>query len=648
MAFSSFLKCHHWTLPQNAKHPPPSLSSNLLKFKFLKYPQIHKELTSISASNSPCLSPLSLSPDFTPKQLLATLRRQKDETSALRLFYWASKQPHFKPTLSIYEEILQRLGNVGSFDSMRQILEDMKNFPVVLDMMEQEFGLKPGTHSYNFLLNVLVDGNKLKLVESVHTMVFSREIEPDVSTFNILIKALCKAHQIRPAILMIEDMPNYGLAPDETTFVTIMQGYTEEGDLEGAVRVKRANVDEAMEVLNQMLSRDCSPNSVTYNTLISTLCKENQVERATEFVHVLTRKGILPDIYTFNSLIQGLCLTRNRKAAMELFNEMKNKGCQPDEFTYNMLIDSLWSRGRLDEALGLLKEMESSGCARNVVIYNTLIDGFCKNKKIEEEAEEIFDQMELQGVSRNLVTYNSLINGLCKSRRVEEAAQLMDQMIMEGLKSDKFTYNSLLSYFCRAGDIKKASDIVQTMASNGCEPDVVTYGTLIQGLCKAGRLEIASRLLRTIQMKGMALAPQAYNPVIQALFNRKRSNEAMRLFREMEEKGYPTDAVSYKIAFRGLCSGGGPIGEAVEFVVEMTEKGFIPEMSSFFMLAEGLRALSMEDTLVNLVERIMKKAKFSDNNVSMIMGFLKIRKFQDALTTFGNILNGQKPKRDYR
>ena len=192
------------------------------------------------------------------------------------------------------------------------------------------------------------------------------------------------------------------------------------------------------------------------------------------------------------------------------------------------------------------------------------------------------------------------------------------------------------------------ADIIKTMASNGCEPDVVTYGTLIQGLCKAGRLEIASRLLRTIQMKGMALAPQAYNPVIQALFNRKRSNEAMRLFREMEEKGYPPDAISYKIAFRGLCSGGGPIGEAVEFVVEMTEKGFIPEMSSFFMLAEGLRTLSMEDTLVNLVERIMKKAKFSDNEASMIMGFLKIRKFQDALATLGNILNRQKPKRGYR
>ncbi|KAL2488659.1 Pentatricopeptide repeat-containing protein [Forsythia ovata] len=113
----------------------------------------------------------------------------------------------------------------------------------------------------------------------------------------------------------------------------------------------------------------------------------------------------------------------------------------------------------------------------------------------------------------------------------------------------------------------------------GCEPDVVTYGTLIQGLCKAGRVEVASRLLRSIQMKGMVLTPQAYNHVIQALLKRKRTKEAMRLFREMEEKSDPPDAISYKIIFRGLCSTGGSIGEAVDFAFEMIERGYIPEFS---------------------------------------------------------------------
>ncbi|GKV30035.1 hypothetical protein SLEP1_g38901 [Rubroshorea leprosula] len=271
---------------------------------------------------------------------------------------------------------------------------------------------------------------------------------------------------------------------------------------------------------------------------------------------------------------------------MELFEEMKNKECQPDEYTYNMLIDILCSRGKMEEALSLLQEMELSGCARNVVTYNTLIDGFIKNKGIEE-AEEIFDEMELQGVSRNSVTYNTLIDGLCKSKKGRGC--------------------------CTANgpDVNgRAADVVQTMTSNRCEPDIVTYGTLIGGLCKA------------------------------ALFRWRRTNEAMRLFREMMEKGDPPDAVTYKIVFCGLCSGGRPIQEAVKFVVEMVEKGFLPEFSSFYMLAEGLCALYMEDTLVKLVDMIMKKANCSDSKVSMIRGFLKIHKFEDALTTLGSILDG--------
>lgn len=148
-------------------------------------------------------------------------------------------------------------------------------------------------------------------------------------------------------------------------------------------------------------------------------------------------------------------------------------------------------------------------------------------------------------------------------------------------------------------------------------------------------------------MKGMILTPQAYNPVIQAIFRRRKTNEAVRLFREMQETASPPDALSYKIVFHGLSSGGGPIQEAVDFSVEMMEKGHIPEFSSFYNLAEGLYSLSREDTLVKLVGMIMKKANFSDSEVTMIKGFLKIRKFQDALATLGSVLDSRYPKRTY-
>ncbi|MCH96790.1 pentatricopeptide repeat-containing protein chloroplastic-like [Trifolium medium] len=67
----------------------------------------------------------------------------------------------------------------------------------------------------------------------------------DVSTFNVLIKALCKAHQLKPAILMFEDMVNHrGLNPDEKTFTTLMQGFIEQDDLNGALKIKKQMLGE--------------------------------------------------------------------------------------------------------------------------------------------------------------------------------------------------------------------------------------------------------------------------------------------------------------------------------------------------------------------------------------------------------------------
>ncbi|MCD7458321.1 hypothetical protein HAX54_037917 [Datura stramonium] len=193
MAFSfsssSFLKCHPWTQSQNSTNP-------------LSFPPPKPISLPFSARHERVASDFSL---------------------------------------------LQKLGNVGSFDSMRGVLDDMKKLQVelvegtffifiesyakfelydeairVLDMMWKVFGMKPGTFSYNLLLNVLVDGNKLKLVENVHSRMLDEGVKADVSTFNILIKALCKTHQIRPAILMMEEMPMYGLVRMRL-FTAIMQ-----------------------------------------------------------------------------------------------------------------------------------------------------------------------------------------------------------------------------------------------------------------------------------------------------------------------------------------------------------------------------------------------------------------------------------------
>ncbi|ERM96573.1 hypothetical protein AMTR_s00001p00269940 [Amborella trichopoda] len=77
------------------------------------------------------------------------------------------------------------------------------------------------------------------MVETLYSEMGNRGVRPDVSIFNILIKALCKAHQ----------------------------GFVEEGDMDGVIRI-----------LKQLEEFDCTIGPVTVNLLLHGYVKEGRVE----------------------------------------------------------------------------------------------------------------------------------------------------------------------------------------------------------------------------------------------------------------------------------------------------------------------------------------------------------------------------------
>ncbi|KAK3150100.1 hypothetical protein QOZ80_3AG0228060 [Eleusine coracana subsp. coracana] len=243
-------------------------------------------------------APLRASAASDQERLLADLREQPEPEAALRVLNLALAREDFVPSCVVYEEIIRKLGTAGAFDLMKGLVHEiwreghevkigvlqsfvesyarLQQFDDAVNMVLNQldhFGIQENTVVYNHLLNVLVEGSKMKLLESVYNEMTTRGIKPDVVTFNTLIKALCRAHQVRTAVLMLEEMSSHGVAPDETTFTTLMQGFIEEGSIEAALRVKA-----------KMLEAGCSPTRVTVNVLINGYCKLGRVEEALGYI----------------------------------------------------------------------------------------------------------------------------------------------------------------------------------------------------------------------------------------------------------------------------------------------------------------------------------------------------------------------------
>ncbi|KAG6471652.1 hypothetical protein ZIOFF_067362 [Zingiber officinale] len=69
-------------------------------------------------------------------------------------------------------------------------------------------------------------------------------------------------------------------------------------------------MEEAMELWREMASGTgpgCSPNTVTYSTLMDGLSKAGRVEEAMSLLDNMKRIGLGADAYVYGALVSGLC-----------------------------------------------------------------------------------------------------------------------------------------------------------------------------------------------------------------------------------------------------------------------------------------------------------------------------------------------------
>lgn len=64
-------------------------------------------------------------------------------------------------------------------------------------------------------------------------------------------------------------------------------------------------MSKAMKLFDSMVEECCTPDVVTYNTLINGICKEGNMEKALKLMDEMLERGLAPTKFTYTSLIQG-------------------------------------------------------------------------------------------------------------------------------------------------------------------------------------------------------------------------------------------------------------------------------------------------------------------------------------------------------
>lgn len=153
---------------------------------------------------------------LTECDVLRRIRSQPTAPLALEYFNSISRSKSFQHTLLTYQTMIHRLGLEAQMNSVQQLLLQMKIqglkcseeiFVTVIRSYSQihcsaqaletfyrmvEFGCKPTVKIYNHLLDAMLKESRFHMITPIYRDMKRDGIDPNVYTYNILLKALCK------------------------------------------------------------------------------------------------------------------------------------------------------------------------------------------------------------------------------------------------------------------------------------------------------------------------------------------------------------------------------------------------------------------------------------------------------------------------
>ncbi|KAK8344852.1 hypothetical protein V6Z11_A07G107900 [Gossypium hirsutum] len=274
-------------------------------------------------------------------------------TESLLFFSWA--RCHYTPTSVEFEELQLRL----SFDTLYFIIE--------------EYGK-----------NGLID----QAVE-----VFNKSIylgcKQTVSVYNSLLFALCEVKIFHKAYALIRRMIRKGEVPDKRTYTVL------DMSKKGFNPPVRGYLESAKKMVRRMTKEGFVPDIATFNSLVETICKTEEIDFCIDMYHSVCKLGLCPDINTYKILILAASKVDRTDEVFRLLNNSIEQGYKPFPSFYAHIIKGLCKKGQFDDAFSFFGEMKIKGHAPNRLVYTMLITMCGHAGRFVEAANYLVEMTEL-------------------------------------------------------------------------------------------------------------------------------------------------------------------------------------------------------------------------------------------------------------
>ncbi|XP_059641898.1 pentatricopeptide repeat-containing protein At1g77360, mitochondrial-like [Cornus florida] len=377
---------------------------------------------------------------------------------AVKFFKWSGFQLNDQHSPYAWNLVVDLLGKNGLFDPMWDAIKSMR----------KEGLLSLATFASVFGSYVSAD----RVPEAIMTFEVMGQYgcPPDIVALNSLLSAICRNGKTSKAMEFMS-VAKYKIFPDADSYAILLEGWENEGDVDGArktfqemvveigwnplnvpaydsfmitlLKDPNGGMSEAMKFFQTMTDRRCYPGMKFFKIALENCVKKGDA-RFAELLwgSMVGKNDFRPNTEMYNSMLVLHCYPKEPDAAEKLLDEMVSYGAFPDSQTYNVLFQFLVKNRRLREASPLFMEMiknecvpSHSNCGSAVRIYMENKDPYIAIKIWKCMIENYDSDLEETG--------NLLVLGLRDINRVPEAVKYAEDMIDRGIKLKSSTLAKL-------------------------------------------------------------------------------------------------------------------------------------------------------------------------------------------------------------
>lgn len=510
------------------------------------------------------LKELQVNPDVTTfNTLIDICFMQHNHEAAFKLFDYLK---------SIASEGMLASNELTSTEKQEKaVMPDIITYNTIIKGLSLQINDKRQTSENRVILNKIFKTTK---------EIASYNLKPNEITYNSVLDACVKAHDIDLAFEYFDRMKAEGFQPDNFTYSTLIKGIknqhsqnfrefratqeqvgetdkatpsnspekggsTTSGTRPPGLSIKQTySLDKVFEILTSVKQEYYfKPDEILFNCVIDACIKFRNLPKAIEVFNEMSNLGLKPSGITYSLLFKGYGLARQYDNVMKIYKKMQENQIKMSEVTYGYLIDACIRCGRLDQAMSFYRMMQQEPNMRvNAVIYSILIKGFTSARNFDQ-AYELFIQMQnLCGDAQNISTYNAMLECAIKSNRITEFCEIYDSIITKGkVQPDLVTCSTYVKGLCKFGQVEKALNIYNhLMREKVFKIDEVLFNSLLHGLQKAREFDKALSIYQDMLDNGVKPSHITYGSLIKIYSDQMKTDEALELFEQFKAMSPPT------------------------------------------------------------------------------------------------------------